>query len=251
MAWQVSNKGLQEGKVKADLSVFLLAYNEEDNIQAAVESSLSVLREISENFEVIVVLYEGSTDKTREIVEGLMEKERHVRLVIQPKDDPGYGAAMRLGYENSRFPLIFYTDADNQFDVREIKKILPLIDEAELVVGHRANRKDPIGRLLAAKIYNFIIRLVFRLKVRDVDCSFKLVKKEIFSKIKLNCNTGMADAELLVKAKKAGYKIVEAPVSQRPRKAGKAVFHQGGLGLVRPSVVLKLLKDMVKLRKEL
>jgi hypothetical protein len=135
--------------------------------------------------------------------------------------------------------------------VREIKKILPLIDEAELVVGHRANRKDPIGRLLAAKIYNFIIRLVFRLKVRDVDCSFKLVKKEIFSKIKLNCNTGMADAELLVKAKKAGYKIVEAPVSHRPRKAGKAVFHQGGLGLVRPSVVLKLLKDMVKLRKEL
>jgi glycosyltransferase involved in cell wall biosynthesis len=237
--------------VNPDVSVFLLAYNEEDNIREAVASSLSVLNEVSRQFEVIVVVYEGSTDNTRKIVEELMSKDSRIRLVVQKKEDRGYGAAMRLGYENSTYPLIFYTDADNQFDVTELKKLLPLVIKADLVVGYRVNRKDPVGRLLAARVYNLLVRIIFGLSVRDVDCSFKLVKKEVFDGVKLTCNTGLADAELLVKAKKCGYKILEVPVSHRPRVAGKAVFHEGGFGFVRPSVVFNLLKDMIKLKAEL
>jgi len=237
--------------VNPDISVFLLAYNEEDNIMEAVASSLSVLKEISRQFEVIVVVYEGSTDNTRKIVEELTSKDGRIRLVIQRKDDAGYGAAMRLGYENSRYPLIFYTDADNQFDITELKQLLPYLAEADLVVGYRVNRMDPIGRLLAARIYNLLVRIIFGLKVRDVDCAFKLVRKEIFDNVKLNHDTGISDAELLVKAKRFGYRIIEVPVSHKPRKAGSAVFHEGGFGFVKPSVVFNLLKDMIKLKVEL
>ena len=237
--------------MKPDVSVFLLAYNEEENIREAVESSISVLEDVAGEWEVVVVLYEGSTDNTRAVVEELAGKDRRVRLVIQKKDNAGYGAAMRVGYDSSHYPLIFYTDADNQFDVNELRGFLPLTGEADLVVGYRADRKDPPGRLLAAKVYNILIWLVFGLRVRDVDCAFKLVKREVFGKFRLDCKTGLADAELLVKAKKFGFRIVEVPVSHRPRKAGKAVFHAGGLGFVKPKIVLNLLKDMVKLKKEL
>ena len=237
--------------MKPDLSVFLLAYNEEDNIREAVESSISVLRDVAGEYEVLVVLYEGSTDKTRSIVEEMMGKDARIRLVIQARDNPGYGAAMRLGYENSQFPLVFYTDADNQFDVTELTKMLPLIGEAELVIGYRADRKDPFGRIAAARVYNFLIWLIFGLRVRDVDCAFKLVRAEIFDRISLDYDTGISDAELLVKAKRSGYRIAEVPVSHRLRKAGKAVFHEGGFGLVKPSVVLNLLKDILKLKKEI
>ena len=237
--------------MKPDISVFLLAYNEEDNIREAVESSLSVLRDVAGEYEVLVVLYEGSTDNTRSIVEEMMGKNARIRLVMQARDNPGYGAAMRLGYENSQFSLVFYTDADNQFDVAELKNMLPLIEEAELVIGYRVGRKDPFGRIVAARVYNLLVWLIFGLRVRDVDCAFKLVRAEIFDRISLDYDTGISDAELLVKAKRSGYRIAEVPVSHRLRKAGKAVFHEGGFGLVKPSVVLNLLKDILKLKKEL
>ena len=236
--------------MKLDLSVFLLAYNEQDSIRGVVGSCLSVLEDVAGDFEVVVVLFDGSTDNTRTLVEGMVGRDSRVRLVIQPRDNPGYGAAMQLGYENSKYPLIFYTDADGQFDVEDIKKLLPHLKDAELVVGYRVDRKDPFGRIVAAKIYNLLLKLVFGIKVKDVDCAFKLVKKEIFDKFTLNCSTGLSDAELLVKARESGFRIIEVPVSHRPRKAGKAVFHGGGLGFPRVSVVLNLVKDMFKLKKE-
>jgi len=237
--------------VKPNLSVFLLAYNEEENIFEAIDESLKVLGGVAGKYEVLVVLYEGSRDKTREIVEKLSEKHSQIRLVTQPNDEAGYGAALRIGFESAQYPLIFYTDADNQFNIHELKEFVSHIEGGDLVVGFRVNRKDPPGRILAAKAYGLLIRLVFGLKVRDVDCAFKLVKKEVFEKVRLSCGTGMGDAELLVKAKKHGFKIVELPVSHLPRKKGEAVFHQGGMGFVKPKVVFNLLKDMFKLKKEI
>lgn len=237
--------------MKPDISVFLLAYNEEENIGEVLDDSLSVLSRVAGEFEVIVVLYEGSTDDTRKIVKEYAKKDKRVRLVIQKKSEPGYGAAMRVGYESSGYPLVFYTDADRQFDVNELDKLLQYIKSADLVVGYRAKRMDPAGRILAAKTYNLLVRLFFGLKVKDVDCAFKLVRKEVFDKVSLSYGTGISDAELLVKAKKYGFRIVEVPVSHRPRVAGKTVFHEGGLGFVKPSVVINLLRDMIKLKREL
>ncbi|MFH1788175.1 MAG: glycosyltransferase family 2 protein [Candidatus Altiarchaeota archaeon] len=236
--------------MKPELSVFLLAYNEEGSIRSVVYSCVSVLSELAGAFEVIVVLYEGSTDDTRSIVEDMGSKDSRVRLVIQPKDDPGYGAAMQLGYKSAKYPLIFYTDADDQFYVSELAKLLAQIDDAELVVGYRVDRKDPLGRIVAAKVYNLLIRIVFGLRVRDVDCAFKLVRKDVFVKFEILSNTGLSDAELLIKAKKAGFRIVEVPVSHRPRMVGKAVFHGGGLGFPKLSVVLNLARDISKLKME-
>lgn len=238
-----------EGRSVVRISAFFPAYNEEENIRHVIESALSVLSEIAEEYEVLVVLYEGSTDRTGEIVREMARKDSRVRLVIQPLGERGYGAAMRMGYDNARYEYVFYSDADRQYDLGELRAFLPLIRTAALVVGYRRARRDPPMRLFVAKVYNLIMNIIFGLEQRDVDCAFKLVRKSIFDRIKLNCRTGLSDAELLVKARLAGYDIVEVGVSHFPRVAGGTNFDVGSIP--KPGVVLDIFREMARLRREI
>lgn len=231
------------------ISAFFPAFNEEENIRPVVEEALSVLSDIADECEVLVVLYEGSTDRTGEIVREMAAKDPRVRLLVQPQEQRGYGTAMRIGYENSRYEYIFYSDADRQYDLQELRGFLPLIRGAALVVGYRRKRKDPLMRLFVAWVYNCIMRASFELEQRDVDCAFKLVRKSIFDRISLNCRTGLSDTELLVKARLAGYEIVEVGVSHFPRAAGGAKFDIGSVP--KPGVVLDIFRELSGLRREI
>ena len=236
--------------MRHDITMFFPAYNEEENIKELIKDANSFLKENSKNYEILIIIYEGSTDNTTAITKELMKKNKRIRLIIQPKNKKGVGYAIKMGFENAKYPYIFYADSDNQFNLYEFRKFMPHINKYGVIAGYRLNRKEPFTRTFASHVYNLIIRLVFGIREKDVDCAFRYVNKKIFNKVKLNCMLGLGTTEILVKAQKAGYRIKQIGVRHYPRKAGQPVF-ESKLKLPKLSVVLSLLKEMVKLKKEL
>jgi len=231
--------------------MFFPAYNEEGNIVKLVKDAESILKETAKDYEIVIVLYEGSTDNTRNLLKGLMKKNKKLRLVMQPKNLRGVGYAIIMGFEAAKHELIFYADSDNQFDLREFKLLLPYAKDYDIVAGYRINRQDPLSRILISKIYNNIIKLVFNLKGRDFDCAFRLTKKKVFKTVKLQCKTGLGTSELLIKARRQGYKVKHVGVHHFPRYSGKSTFEQKGLSVPKLSVVKGLIDEMILLRKNL
>ncbi|MEM2918380.1 MAG: glycosyltransferase family 2 protein [Candidatus Altiarchaeota archaeon] len=199
------------------ISVILPAYNEEKNIRKAVENAISALEKISKDYEVIVV-DDGSKDKTGEIANSL--KSEKVKVIHHEKN-MGYASALKTGFKNAEKELIFFTDADNQFDLNELKKFVPLSKYYDVVIGYRLNRHDPLHRLIISRCYNFLIRALFGIKVRDIDCAFKLFRKEVIKHIEIKHKGWLINTELMVKILKKGYKFKEVPVMHYPRTEGK------------------------------
>jgi glycosyltransferase involved in cell wall biosynthesis len=217
-------------------------YNEESNIEEAVQRALTVLPRCAERFEVIVV-NDGSRDRTGEIADSLAAADPRVRVVHHPKNR-GYGAALRSGIESSRFRWIFYTDGDNQFDLCDLQSLLPLCADAEIVTGFRIDRRDPWNRKLNAWVFNRVVRLLFGLRLRDIDCAFKLYRAEIFEKMSLESEGASIDLEILARARKQGARILEVGVPHYPRVAGE----QTGAKL---SVIFRALRETIHLWFEL
>ncbi len=203
-----------------NISLFFPCYNEEDNIETTVKKALDVLRSLTDTFEIIVV-DDGSSDQTEKIVRSLIKEEKRIKLIQHPRNR-GYGAVLRTGLKNARYELICFTDADGQFDFSQIKKMLPLINDSDVVIGYRKKRRDSFHRLVNAKIYGLVIRLFFGLKVKDVDCGFKLFQKKVIDDIEIESQGALASAEILVKIKSKGYRIMEIGVDHFPRFAGKS-----------------------------
>lgn len=232
------------------ISMFFPVYNEEKNIPITVRLATKVLREVADDYEIIFVVYESSTDNSISVVKDIAKKDKHVKLVVQPKNMKGMGIALRMGFEACKYDLMFYSDGDNQFDLDEFKKFLPYIDDYDIIAGYRINRQDPFTRIMTSKVYNALVKSMFSVKERDVDCAFRLVNKKVFKRVKLTCRLGLGSTELLVKARKNGFKIKQIAVHHFPRKIGQSVF-ESGLSLPKFNVVMALLKEMRILRKEL
>lgn len=234
-----------------NISVFFLTYNEEENVIDLIESATSVLKKIAADYEIMIVNYDGSTDNTEKIVEEAAKKDPHVRLVHQPVDKKGVGYAIKLGFENARFENIFYTDGDNQFNMKDLEKMVPYIDKYDVIACYRINRQDPWLRKFTSNVYNVLVKTIFRVKQKDVDCAFRLVKKKVFKKVKLICRTGLATTELLAKARKNGFRIKQIGVKHYPRMKGKSVFEAKGINLPKLKVIFELFDEMIKLYKDL
>lgn len=237
--------------MKPNISMFFPAYNEEENIKKLVKDADYFLKNNSKNYEVLIIVYEGSTDDTVAVTKELIKKNKHIKLIIQPKNKKGVGYAIRMGFENSKYPYVFYADSDNQFDLNELKKFLPYINKYDIIAGYRLNRKDSPTRIITSEIYNTIVKLIFGVREKDVDCAFRFVNKKIFKKISLICRLGLGTTELLVKARKNGFRIKQIGVHHFPRKAGSSVFESKGIGLPRARVVFNLLEEMADLWKDL
>ncbi len=235
---------------KPNISIFFPAYNEAENLPLLIKRADKVLRDVADKYEMIIVNYEGSSDNTEETVAGLREKYRNLRLVSQPLNRKGIGEAIRIGFVNSSYEHIFYTDADNQFDIREIKKFIPLITKYDVIAAYKKKRNDPLPRIIISAIYNFIIRVVFNIPYKDVDCAFRYVNKRVIDALTLKCVTGVATTELLVKAKKKGFKIKQIPVTHYPRLYGQPVF-VSGTNIPRLRVIKQLVREIITLKKEL
>ena len=155
------------------ISIVLPAYNERENIPEVVARAFEVMPQLVESFEVIVV-DDGSTDGTREVTTQLLEQHYPTLRLAVHERNRGYGAAIRTGFAQARGELVFYTDSDRQFDLSDLEHFLPLMDEWDLIVGFRVYRYDTVLRSILSWIYNRIVRVLFRVRVRDVDCAFKL-----------------------------------------------------------------------------
>jgi len=226
------------------LSVFFPAYNEEGNIKSTVEKALVVLPDVADKYELIIV-NDGSKDKTGEIAESLAKENKNIRVVHHPQNC-GYGEALKSGFYNAKYEWIVCTDADGQFDFSEITKLWEKTDKAQVVIGYRINRRDSYLRKFNGWGWTILANLLLGINVRDVDCSFKLVKKEVIDKIPRleSVRGGMISPELLAKARKAGFNIDQVGVHHYPRLTGK----QTGANL---KVIIKSFIDLFKLWKKL
>lgn len=204
-----------------ELSIFLPAFNEEKNIRLVIENALDAIRKLKIKSYEILVIDDGSKDKTSQIVKNLQQKNNKIRLITH-FPNKGYGEALKTGFENCHYQYIFYTDSDNQFDISEISKLIEKLPSADVVVGYRMNRKDHLIRKINGFLWTSISNLLLGLDLKDVDCAFKLIKRKVLDKVMpLESSRGaMISPELLAKAKEKGFRIKEVGVHHYPRKMG-------------------------------
>jgi len=221
------------------LSIVLPCFNEEANIGRAVRQATDAALRFSRRHEVIVV-DDGSSDETALVAGRLATHDGSIRLVIHPHNR-GYGAAVRSGIHAARMPWVLLTDADLQFDLYEVEDFLPFATAADLIVGYRIARQDPLGRRVNAAAWNWLMRRMFRLPVHDVDCAFKLVRRDLLERIELVSSGAMISTELVAKSLQLGARLTERGVHHRPRPAGE----QSGAS---PRVVLRAFLELFRLR---
>ena len=218
------------------------AYNEGATIEATLREATAAAAHLCGDWEVVLV-DDGSTDSTASSVERLAEAEPRIRLIRHPHNR-GYGSALYTAISSARMDWVLFADGDGQFDVGELVELIPVTGRADVICGYRLLRRDPLMRRLAGSAWNLLIRRMFGLPVRDVDCAFKLIRNTALAGIALRSRGATASAELLVRLRASGYRIVEVPVTHRPRLAGRAT------GL-RPGVVIRAVYELAGLPRVL
>ncbi len=218
------------------ISVVLPMYNEEKNAENAVKSLDRVLSDSFGDYEILVV-ESGSTDLTRDIADRLADSNPSVRVIHQINRE-GLGSAIRLGFANARKDFILYIDSDEPFDVEEIARVVPMLDPREALVGYRVGERESFKRKLFSKVYNTLVQFVFRLGVRDVNFSMKLIPRTHLQRLDLRANGCFYDAELLAELKRAGIPVREIGFAYNQRQYGMS-------SLDRLPVILDILREML------
>lgn len=230
----------------AELSVFLPTYNEEGSIEEVVTKTRQVLLKVAEKWEILVI-NDGSSDKTKQIVEKLIKQDKRVKIVNHQKNS-GYGASFKSGLYNSKYSWIAFIDSDGQFDFSEIEKFITKQKEtdADLVIGYYKNRQVSRFKIITSRLWELSVFLLFGLMVHDIDCGFKLISKKVVDSIPhLQSERGaFISSEFLIKAKRSGFKIAEVPVTHYPRLTGSGT----GRNL---NVIIQSFVDLFRLWKKL
>jgi len=221
------------------LTVALPAYNEAASIETMVHEVYRKVGPLVGDLEVIVV-NDGSRDETGEILARLAAEDSRLR-VIEHTVNLGYGAAVRDGIWAASKAYVFFTDSDLQFDLAELERFATRVDQADMVIGYRRTRSDPWHRRLFGHGWSWLVNVLFGYVARDVDCAYKLFSRRVIERVHVESTGAMFSAEFLVRAKRAGFVIVEEPVSHYPRQAGNPTG-------ARPDVILRAFRELVKLR---
>lgn len=205
------------------LTFFFPAYNDAGTIASLVIQAVQVASRLTPDFEVLVV-DDGSQDATGQIADELARAYPQVRVVHHARNR-GYGGALRTGFAAASKDLIAYTDGDAQYDPSELEALWRrLTDDADMVTGYKISRSDPMHRIVIGKVYHHTVKLLFRLRVRDVDCDFRLMRREIFDRVKLQRDTGVICLEMMRKIQDAGFRVLEVPVHHYHRTHGRSQF---------------------------
>lgn len=224
------------------ISLVFPAYNEELNIEKAVVTARRVLKKYSDVYEIVVV-NDGSADRTGEIINRLAKEDSSV-VALHHARNQGYGATLGLGLKKARHDFVFFSDSDLQFDLEEIGLLVEWIDSYPIVVGYRANRADPWHRRLNAWGWNRVVRMVLGVKARDIDCAFKLFHRRVLSQMDITAAGAMVNTEILAQAARQHLKIKELPVSHYPRLKGT----QTGANL---RVIMRAFVELFRMRSRL
>ncbi|MDD5130593.1 MAG: glycosyltransferase family 2 protein [Candidatus Omnitrophica bacterium] len=204
------------------LSVFIPVFNEEKIIDNNLPVILAEVEKIARDFEILII-DDGSTDHSGERLKAWAAKCNKIRILQHPKN-LGYGAALRSGFSNAQKELIFYTDMDLPADLSNLQKAIPLMEVKDLVIGYRTDRQDTFRRMIYFKVYKFLLKLLFGLEAKDINFSFKCIRKKVLEKVNLSARTGFIDGELLINSIENGFTLQEIPIIYRPRKCGNSNF---------------------------
>jgi glycosyltransferase involved in cell wall biosynthesis len=210
-------------KTNSSISVFFPCYNDKGTIGKLVTQSLNLLKDITNDYEVIVI-DDGSTDGSRELLNNLQNEHSKLKLVFHEKNR-GYGGALQSGFRTASKELVFYTDGDAQYDINEFQLLVPLMTkDIDIVNGIKIGRGDPLHRIVIGNIYNFVIRNLFNLYVFDVDCDFRLIRRSMLERINFMSSSGAICTELVKKLDMQGARFREVSVHHYPRTYGQSQF---------------------------
>ena len=224
------------------ISVFFPCFNEQENVTRTVEQAQNVLEKLNIDFEIIIV-NDGSSDDTGKIADEISSRYDRVKVVHHERN-LGYGAALQSGFKAATKEFVFYTDGDGQFDINEMPPLLPMMKQYDIVSCYRLKRQDPFVRKLNGWCWTKLVCLLFGMRIWDIDCAFKLYKREIFDNIKMTSTGALIDTEILARATNKGYHITQKGVHHFPRSAGE----QTGANI---RVILKAFKELFKLYKQI
>jgi glycosyltransferase involved in cell wall biosynthesis len=214
-------------RVASSITAFFPAYDDAPTIARLVADVEAILAQTADDYEVIVV-DDGSTDGTSELLDDLANKRPHVR-VVHHATNRGYGAALRTGFAEAAKEFVFYTDGDGQYDVAELTRLLSRMrPDVDVVNGYKLARADPPHRRLLGSLYNRVVSTVFQLPIRDVDCDFRLIRRRALDGVDLTASSGAICVELVHKLNAAGAVFVEVPVHHYPRAHGRSQFFTPG-----------------------
>ena len=233
-------------KIIDELSVFLPVYNEEANIKSVVLAVREVLQDVAGDWELIIV-DDGSTDGSANLIRELTKSDPRIRAVTHEVNE-GYGASIASGLYESKYPWISFIDSDGQFDFAEITSFFKRQQEtnADLVIGYYKKRQVSAFKIITSRLWELSVFALFGLKVKDIDCGFKLISKKVIDAIPhLESKRGaFVSSELLIKSKKAGFQIAQVPVTHYPRTKGAGT----GRNL---NVIIKSFADLFRLWRKL
>lgn len=212
-----------EGRANVSISAFFPAYNDGGTIASMVVSTDLVLRSLTSDYEIIVI-NDGSSDYTKEVLDELENKYDRLRVIHHTKNK-GYGGALRSGFSNATKELVFYTDGDAQYDPRELLLLLSALRPGiDVVNGYKISRNDPLHRIIIGRVYHWTVKIAFGLKLKDVDCDFRLIRRSVFDKVHLMSDSGVICVELMKKIQDAGCVVEQVPVHHFHRAYGLSQF---------------------------
>lgn len=225
-----------------ELSLVFPAFDEEANVGPLLDAALALAPRLASDFEIILV-DDGSRDATAVLAAERSRRDARVR-VVRHAVNRGYGAALRSGLREARGELVFVSDADLQFDLSELEHLLTHARSFDIVAGYRSPRRDPFGRVLIAAAWGLLVRALFDLRVRDIGCAFKVFRRHVVEAMPIASIGAFVNTEILVRARAAGYRIHQMPVTHRPRRHGR----QTG---ARPRVLVRAVLELARLYREL
>jgi len=231
-----------ENSSRPQLSLVFPVFDEVDSLAPLIDHAISIAGRLAPDFEIVLV-DDGSRDGSGELIDWLCERDARIRS-LRHESNKGYGAALRSGLRFARGDLVFFSDADLQFDLTELEKLLEHTGRFDVVAGFRSPRRDPWPRTVLAFGWGVLVRALFDLRVRDIDCAFKLFHRRVLEAMPISSLGAFVNTEILARAQAAGYRIHQVPVTHRRRRFGQ----QSG---ARPRVILRALRELGSLFREL
>jgi glycosyltransferase involved in cell wall biosynthesis len=227
---------------RPELTLVFPVCDEVENLGLLIDNALSIAGRLAARFEIVLV-DDGSRDGSGELIDALCMRDPRIHA-LRHQSNKGYGAALRSGLREARGELVFFSDSDLQFDLNELEKLLSYTDQFDIVAGYRSPRQDPWPRRWIASSWGALVRSLFGLRVRDIDCAFKVFHRRVLEFMPIESIGAFVNTEILVRAEAAGYRIHQVPVSHRPRRFGR----QSG---AHPRVILRALSELLRLYREL
>lgn len=220
----------------SSLTIFFPAYNEAANIPHVLKKATTTANLVAKDWEILVI-NDGSTDKTAARVQSFSKKYPQVKLINHSKNK-GYGAALKTGFQSAKKDWIFFSDGDGQFNLAELQRFIPYTTSHQVIIGYRPKRSEGLGRTINASLWRYLNLIVFRLQVKDIDCAFKLIKRKTIRRLELVSEGAMLSAEILIKLQQSGHPIMEIPISHKPRLSGTPTG-------ANPLVILRAFKEFI------